>query len=153
MQQLTSNALNFLELNKNKKIVFTNGCFDILHVGHIRYLEAARVHGDALVVALNSDVSVRKFKGPRRPINNERDRAEILAALSFVDYILIFRSPSPLRVFQRFKPAIYAKGGDYTLETLNQRERVCLEKSNTRIVFIPLVRGYSTTSTMKRLKC
>lgn len=130
---------------QRKRIVWTNGCFDILHVGHVRFLETAKALGDILVVALNSDASVRQFKGSDRPINAERNRAEVLAALEAVDYIIIFRSPSPLRMFQRFAPQIYVKGGDYTLETLNQKERRCLEGHGASIYFVPFVKGFSTT--------
>ena len=114
---------------EGKRLVLTNGCFDLLHVGHVRYLQAARALGDALAVALNSDASVRALKGEGRPINPEDDRAEVLAALECVDYVAIFSEMRATRFLERVKPAIYVKGGDYILETLDREERAALEKS------------------------
>ena len=111
-----------------KKLVATNGCFDLLHAGHIRYLQAARALGDALAVGLNGDRSVRELKGPGRPINNEKDRAEVLAALEHVDLVSIFPEMRGTRFLEMVAPAIYVKGGDYTSETLNAEERAILEK-------------------------
>src|ERR1043165_7376311 len=105
-----------------KRLVFTNGCFDLLHVGHVRYLQAARKLGDALVVALNSDASVRALKGENRPINSEQDRAEVLAALDCVDFITIFPDERVTTLVREVRPQIYVKGGDYTVETLNHEE-------------------------------
>src|SRR6202158_294616 len=102
-----------------KKLVITNGCFDLLHVGHVRYLKAARALGDALAVGVNGDDSVRELKGHGRPINHERDRAEVLAALECVDFVTIFPEMRATRLLETIRPAIYAKGGDYTTETLN----------------------------------
>src|SRR5438874_11280133 len=110
-----------------KRLVATNGCFDLLHLGHVRYLQAARALGDALAVGLNGDRSVRELKGPGRPINNERDRAEVLAALESVDFVTIFPEVRATRFLEAAAPAIYAKGGDYTSETLNAEERAVLQ--------------------------
>ena len=102
-----------------RKLVFTNGCFDLLHAGHVRYLNQARALGDAMVVAVNSDASVRALKGPARPVNNENDRAEVLAALRVVDAVVIFDDERATRLIEAIRPHIYAKGGDYTVDSLN----------------------------------
>jgi rfaE bifunctional protein nucleotidyltransferase chain/domain len=136
---------------EGKRLVLTNGCFDLLHVGHVRYLQAARALGDALAVALNSDTSVRALKGEGRPINPENDRAEVLAALECVDYIAIFSEMRATRFLERVKPAIYVKGGDYTLETLDREERAVLEKIGAEIKILPLQPGYSTSRLIARL--
>src|SRR5213593_4521549 len=128
-----------------KKLVATNGCFDLLHVGHVRYLQAARVLGDALAVGLNGDESVRALKGDSRPLNPERDRAEVLAALSSVDYVAIFTEVRATHFLERIRPAIYVKGGDYTPESLNAEEGAVLERIGCEIRIIPFERGYSTT--------
>lgn len=127
-------------------VVFTNGCFDILHVGHVRSLQAAKSLGDRLVVGLNSDESVRTLKGANRPFNPESDRAEVLAALESVDYIVIFPEPRATRLLQEIRPHIYAKGGDYTPESLEQEEVRALRAIGTRIEILPLVPGKSTTN-------
>ncbi|MGA8655740.1 MAG: adenylyltransferase/cytidyltransferase family protein [Chthoniobacterales bacterium] len=127
-------------------IVFTNGCFDILHVGHVRSLQAAKSLGDRLVVGLNSDESVRALKGANRPFNPESDRAEVLAALESVDYIVIFPEPRATKLLQEIRPHIYAKGGDYTPESLEQEEVRALRAIGTRIEILPLVPGKSTTN-------
>jgi rfaE bifunctional protein nucleotidyltransferase chain/domain len=129
-----------------KKLVFTNGCFDLLHVGHVRYLQAARELGDALVVAVNGDDSVRALKGPTRPINNEDDRAEVLAALACVDYVIVFPDVRVTKVISEVRPQVYAKGGDYTPETLNVEERLAIDAAGSQIVILPLVPGKSTTN-------
>ena len=134
-----------------KKLVATNGCFDLLHVGHVRYLRATRALGDALVVGLNGDQSVCELKGPGRPINNERDRAEVLAALEYVDLVTIFPEVRATRFIEAAAPAIYAKGGDYTSETLNAEERAVLEKIGAKIHIIPFEKGYSTSGLLERL--
>ena len=103
---------------QNKTIVATNGCFDILHVGHVRYLKKSKEFGDVLIVGLNSDSSVKSIKGPERPINNENDRAEVLCALNSVDYVVLFNEDSPKDLLDKIKPNIYTKGADYTLNTL-----------------------------------
>jgi rfaE bifunctional protein nucleotidyltransferase chain/domain len=138
--------------HEGKRIVATNGCFDFLHVGHVRYLAAARRLGDVLVVGVNGDSSVRALKGERRPLNNERDRAEVLAALESVDYVTIFPQVRATEFLEAAQPAFYAKGGDYTLETMNAEERAILEKYGTKIEVIPFQRGYSTTALLEKLR-
>lgn len=137
---------------QGQKLVFTNGCFDLLHVGHTRYLQAARALGDALVVALNSDTSVRELKGPTRPIHNESDRAEVLAALGCVDYVVIFSNARATSLIEAIQPHVYVKGGDYTLETLERTERAALEAAGSQIVLIPMVEGKSTTNVIAQLR-
>lgn len=136
---------------EGKRLVLTNGCFDLLHVGHVRYLQAARALGDALAVALNSDASVRALKGEGRPINPEDDRAEVLAALECVNYVAVFSEMRATRFLEAVKPAIYVKGGDYTLETLDREERAVLEKIGAEIKILPLQPGYSTSRLISRL--
>lgn len=133
-----------------KKLVFTNGCFDLLHVGHVRYLQEARALGDALLVAVNGDASVRALKGPTRPVNNESDRAEVLAALECVDYVTIFHSERVTDVVKTIRPQVYAKGGDYTVETLDAGERSALQSFGAEIRILPLVPGKSTTSILAK---
>src|SRR5712664_3280898 len=116
-----------------KRIVATNGCFDLLHVGHIRYLSAARALGDALIVGINGDQSVRELKGAGRPINSERDRAEIVAALDCVDLVSIFPEPRAIRFLELVAPDVYVKGGDYNQETVNAEEREVLRKIGAKI--------------------
>lgn len=134
---------------QNKKIVTTNGVFDILHIGHIRYLQQAKKLGDVLIVAVNSDSSVKKIKDPRRPLNNENDRAEALAALECVDYVAIFSEENPIKILEIIKPNVHVKGGDYKIEKVIEKEIV--EKNNGKIVLIPEVKGYSTTDLIKRI--
>lgn len=135
-----------------KKLVVTNGCFDLLHVGHVRYLEAARALGDALAVGVNGDQSVRELKGAGRPLNNERDRAEVLAALGCVDFVTIFQDTRATRLLEKVAPAIYAKGGDYTAATLDAEERAVLEKVGAEIRIIPFEKGYSTSGLLEKLR-
>ena len=135
-----------------KKVVATNGCFDLLHVGHVRYLKAARARGDILAVGLNGDASVRQLKGPGRPINSEKDRAEVLAALESVDLIAIFPEDRATRFIQSVAPDVYVKGGDYKAETLNSEERAVLEKLGTKIEIVPFEKGYSTSSLLEQLR-
>jgi rfaE bifunctional protein nucleotidyltransferase chain/domain len=137
---------------RGQKLVFTNGCFDLLHVGHVRYLQAARKLGDALAVALNSDASVRALKGESRPINNEADRAEVLAALECVDFVTIFPDERVTNLAREVRPHIYAKGGDYTIESLNAEERTALQQAGAEIKILPLVPGKSTTGTIEKLQ-
>ena len=127
------------------RLVFTNGCFDILHAGHVRYLESAKRLGDRLFLALNSDRSVRELKGEGRPINNEWDRAEVVAALESVDFVAIFDEPRVTALVQQLAPEVYAKGGDYTVETLNPEERAALQACGAEFRFLPLVPGRSTS--------
>ena len=138
---------------EGKKLVFTNGCFDLLHVGHVRYLQAARALGDALVVAVNGDDSVRALKGPTRPINPEADRAEVLAALECVDYVVIFPEVRITRLFLAARPQIYAKGGDYTPDTLDKGERAVIDEAGSEIRILPLVPGRSTTNILAAAAC
>jgi rfaE bifunctional protein nucleotidyltransferase chain/domain len=135
-----------------KKLVATNGCFDLLHPGHVRYLHAARSLGDALVVGVNGDESVRALKGSGRPLNNERDRTEVLAALEDVDLVTIFPDVRATQFLEAAAPAIYVKGGDYTRETLEPNERAALEKIGADIRIIPFETGYSTSGLIERLR-
>ena len=133
-------------------IVATNGCFDILHAGHIGYLEKARSFGGYLVVGLNSDDSVRTLKGDGRPVNKEMDRARVLAALECVDRVVIFTQTRATEFLDVVRPHIYVKGGDYTLDSLHRPEREAVERHNGRIVILPLAEGFSTTSIIQRMK-
>ena len=135
-----------------KKLVATNGCFDLLHVGHVHYLQAARALGDVLAVGLNGDRSVRELKGAGRPINNERDRAEVLAALECVDLVTIFPEMRATQFISASVPAIYVKGGDYTSETLNAEESAVLRKIGAEIRILPFEKGYSTSLLLERLR-
>jgi rfaE bifunctional protein nucleotidyltransferase chain/domain len=133
-----------------QRLVLTNGCFDLLHAGHVDYLARARALGDALVVAINSDRSVRELKGPSRPVNAEDDRARVLSALRAVDYVVVFDSLRVTEVIRAIRPGLYAKGGDYTVETLNPEERTALQEVGTEIHILPLVPGRSTTAILAR---
>jgi len=133
-----------------KKLVFTNGVFDILHVGHVRYLEQARAFGDALLVAINSDRTVRELKGEGRPLMNEHERAEILAALRMVDYVTIFDNVSPRSLIAQLLPEVLIKGGDYSLDEIHGREEV--ESAGGRVVNLPFVEGVSTSEIIERMK-
>jgi D-glycero-beta-D-manno-heptose 1-phosphate adenylyltransferase len=135
-----------------QKLIATNGCFDLLHVGHVRYLQAARSLGDALAVGLNGNGSVRELKGPERPVNNENDRAEILAALECVDFVVIFPETRATRFLEMVAPQIYVKGGDYASGTLDAEEQSVLKKAGTEIRLIPFEAGYSTSDIIKQLK-
>jgi D-beta-D-heptose 7-phosphate kinase/D-beta-D-heptose 1-phosphate adenosyltransferase len=136
---------------RGKTVVWTNGCFDILHSGHIVYLMKAAQLGDCLIVGLNSDESVRKLKGPDRPVNDENSRALVLSALECVGYVCIFSDPTPLAILGRIKPNVYAKGGDYTLDTIDQEERRLVEGYGGRIAIIPGVEGNSTTAIIDKI--
>jgi rfaE bifunctional protein nucleotidyltransferase chain/domain len=135
-----------------KKLVATNGCFDLLHVGHVRYLQAARALGDFLAIGLNSDRSVRELKGRGRPIMTETDRAEVLAALGCVDLVTIFPEMRATRFLVAARPAIYVKGGDYNSETLNDEERAALEQIGAEIRLVPFEAGYSTSGLIEQLR-
>lgn len=135
--------------SKKKKVVFTNGCFDILHVGHVAYLKRAGKLGDALVVALNSDSSVRAIKGKERPINKEADRALVLSALYFVDYVTIFADPTPERLIKALRPDILVKGADWKEEHIAGADFV--KSYGGKVMRIPFVKGYSTTSMLKKI--
>jgi rfaE bifunctional protein nucleotidyltransferase chain/domain len=135
-----------------KTIVFTNGCFDILHVGHVRYLAAAKRLGDILVVGLNSDASVRELKGIGRPLNSQYDRAEVMAALEAVDHVIIFAEKRVSHLLRQVRPQIYAKGGDYTVDSLDSEEVVALKEINARIEILPLVPGKSTSKLVQAIQ-
>ena len=134
------------------KLVLTNGCFDLIHPGHVRYLMQARALGDVLVVGLNSDASVRELKGPTRPVTKQKDRAEVLAALRPVDGVVIFDELRATNLIREVRPHVYAKGGDYTVDSLNPEERAALDEAGTKIEILPLVAGRSTTETLRRLQ-
>ena len=149
MENLAAQAAQLREAGQ--RLVFTNGCFDLIHVGHVRYLAAARALGDVLVVGINGDASVGTLKGPNRPINNERDRAEVLAALESVDLVTIFPDVRATRLLAMVRPAVYVKGGDYTPDTLNEEERAVLDEVGAEIRIIPFEPGYSTSRIIQRL--
>ena len=134
-----------------KKLVVTNGCFDLLHLGHVTYLENARNFGDALLIGVNSDAAVRGLKGPNRPINSEMDRAAVLAALASVDGTCIFTDTTATKFLAAAQPDVYVKGGDYTLETLNQDERRAVESAGGQIMLVPFVPGKSTTGLLEKI--
>jgi D-beta-D-heptose 7-phosphate kinase/D-beta-D-heptose 1-phosphate adenosyltransferase len=133
-----------------QRLVFTNGCFDILHVGHVRYLAAARSLGDALLVAINSDASVRALKGESRPVLSEAERAEMLAALGAVSYVTIFDAISPRTLIRQLLPDVLVKGGDYNLDEIHGREEV--EAAGGRVLALPFIEGASTTDIIERIK-
>ena len=135
-----------------QRIVFTNGCFDLLHVGHVRYLTAAKQLGDILVVGLNSDASVRQLKGADRPINPEADRAEILAALTVVDHVVIFAEMRVNRLITILRPDLYVKGGDYSVDNLDRGEVDALRSVGAEIKILPLVPGRSTTRLIEAIQ-
>ena len=136
--------------SKGQTVVATNGCFDILHVGHVRYLQKTKSFADFSLVLLNSDKSVKSIKGPTRPINTELDRAEILCALSCVDFVVLFDEDSPRNLLDEIKPDVYTKGADYTMETLPEAD--IMRKNGTRVEFIEFVQGKSTTNTIEQLR-
>jgi len=135
-----------------KTIVFTNGCFDILHAGHVRYLAAARQLGDILVVGLNGDASVRELKGEGRPLNSQEDRAEVMAALGAVDYVIIFDEKRVASLLRQVRPQIYAKGGDYTVKSLDPDEVAALKEIGATIEILPLVPGKSTSKLIQAIQ-
>src|SRR5687767_11474408 len=145
-------AVAFIEQLRHlgKEIVFTNGVFDLLHPGHVRYLCDARREGDALVVAVNSDRSVRAIKGPSRPVNPERERAEVLAALACVDAVVIFDENDPQQIISRLQPDVLVKGADWALDAIIGRETV--ESRGGRVVRIPLAEGYSTSAIINKIR-
>jgi D-beta-D-heptose 7-phosphate kinase/D-beta-D-heptose 1-phosphate adenosyltransferase len=136
--------------SEGKRLVFTNGVFDLVHVGHVRYLEQARTFGDALVVALNSDRSVRELKGDSRPIINQYERAEVMAALRCVTYVTVFDAESPRSLIATLLPDVLVKGGDYTLEEIHGREEV--EAAGGKVISLPFVDGMSTSKIIERMK-
>lgn len=135
-----------------RRLVLTNGVFDLLHTGHLFYLQQARALGDALFIALNSDASVKALKGPLRPVQNEEQRAYALAATWFVDGIVVFRQPRLTDEILALRPDIYTKAGDYTLEKLDPGERGALEQVGAQITFMPFLAGFSTTQLIAKIK-
>jgi rfaE bifunctional protein nucleotidyltransferase chain/domain len=135
-----------------KKLVATNGCFDLLHVGHVRYLQRARSLGDLLVVGVNADASVRALKGEGRPINREHDRAEVLAGLESVGLVTIFPQMRATHFIQAVQPDVYVKGGDYTSDTLDAEERALLERLGAKVDIVPFEQGYSTSELLNKLR-
>lgn len=131
-------------------IVFTNGCFDILHAGHVRYLEQAKSYGDILVLGLNTDASVRENKGPRRPINSERDRAEVVGALRAVDYVVLFGEKTAETIIEKVHPDVYVKGADYEGKPLPEADVV--QRWGGRVAFVPMVAGRSTTHVIEKIQ-
>ena len=134
---------------EGKRLVFTNGCFDLMHPGHVRLLNRARRLGDALAVALNSDASVRRLKGPGRPILKQRERAEILAALECVDFVAVFSEPTPQQIIRAVRPKVLVKGGDWTPSRIVGRATVVADGGEVRV--IPLQKGFSTTAILRRI--
>jgi rfaE bifunctional protein nucleotidyltransferase chain/domain len=139
-------------VSQGRSVVLTNGCFDLLHAGHVRYLQQARELGHALAVGLNSDRSVRELKGDGRPINAEDDRAEVVAALGCVDYVVIFDGKRATDILRAVRPHVYAKGGDYTPESLDPDERAVLAAADAEVRILPLVPGRSTTAALERMR-
>lgn len=135
-----------------RKVVLTNGVFDLLHTGHLFSLQSARAQGDVLVVAINSDASVRAIKGPTRPVQSERERAFALGALSWVDAVVVFGEPRLTAEIRALRPDVYCKAGDYTIATLNAEERTALEEVGAKIVFVPFLPGFSTTSLIAKIR-
>lgn len=135
---------------ESKTIALTNGCFDILHIGHARYLKEAKKLADILIVGINSDLSVKKIKGENRPINNQDDRTELLSYFEFIDYLVIFTEPTADDLILKIKPDFYVKGGDYTKESLPENQSV--DAVNAQVAFIDFVKGYSTTNIIKLSK-
>jgi rfaE bifunctional protein nucleotidyltransferase chain/domain len=147
-----TNASEVRRLQSDKTIVFTNGCFDILHAGHVRYLSEAKKLGDLLVVGLNSDASVRELKGEGRPLNSQDDRAEVMAALEAVDYVIIFDEKRVDSLLREVQPDVYAKGGDYSVDNLDQGEVAVLLEIGAKIHILPLVPGKSTTKLVEAIQ-
>lgn len=133
---------------QGNEVVFTNGCFDILHAGHVWYLEQAKALGSTLVVGVNADASVRNLKGPHRPVNEESDRAAVLNALRCVDYVIVFDAETPMQLIASLQPDVLVKGGDYTRDTIVGADLV--EDRGGRVIVIPLLPGRSTTSIIQR---
>jgi rfaE bifunctional protein nucleotidyltransferase chain/domain len=136
---------------RNQRLVVTNGCFDLLHSGHVTYLENARNLGDALLVGMNGDAAVRELKGPGRPVNNEDDRALVLAALESVSGVCLFAERTATRFLGLAQPDVYVKGGDYTLDALDKGERETVERAGATIRIIPFVPGKSTTAVLQKI--
>jgi rfaE bifunctional protein nucleotidyltransferase chain/domain len=137
---------------EGKSIAYANGCFDLLHLGHVRTLESARQHADALVVGINSDASARQLKGPGRPVVPERERAEMVAALACVDLVVVFAELSSLPVIEALRPEVWVKGGDYRIDTVHQEERAFVESYGGRVALAPHVPGLSSTDVIARIR-
>lgn len=135
---------------EGRRVVFTNGCFDLLHPGHVSYLRAARALGDALVVGLNSDASVERLKGPERPVVSQEDRAAVLVALESVDAVVVFEEDTPVRLLRELKPAVYVKGGDYRIEDLPEAEVAA--QIGTEVKILPFEPGHSTTALIEKIR-
>jgi rfaE bifunctional protein nucleotidyltransferase chain/domain len=154
-----SKVLTFERLKKwredlrssHRTLVVTNGCFDLLHAGHVSYLQAARALGDALLVGINSDASVRTLKGAGRPLNTEQDRAFVLSGLQCVDAVYIFPELKALAMLEAIRPDVYVKGGDYNIDTMEQTERRLVESQGGKVAILPLVPGRSTTAIIERM--
>ncbi len=140
---------DILRRSSAKKVVFTNGCFDILHYGHVAYLEKAKALGDILIIGLNSDVSVRRLKGKKRPVNNETDRARVLAALTCVDYVVLFRQDTPLELIRAIKPDVLVKGGDWNISRIVGAKEVLADGGKVRV--IPYIKNRSTTAIIEKI--
>ena len=134
-----------------KRLVVTNGCFDLLHLGHVTYLETARQKGDSLLVGVNCDRAVQELKGPERPVNTESDRASVVAALASVDAVCVFPAQTAAEFLKVARPDVYVKGGDYKLDTLNQEERRIVEEMGGKIIIVPMVPGRSTRGLVKKI--
>ena len=147
--EIIKNEIQALQ-QQGKKIVFTNGCFDILHAGHVDIFQQARNLGDVLVVAVNSDISIKKIKGEKRPVVPEIQRMQVLAALEAIDYVVIFDEENPLKTIKEIQPDILVKGGDWPVETIVGREIV--EKKGGKVISIPLMEGISTTNIIEEVK-
>ena len=149
-----ADALEWRETLRRRgiKLAVTNGCFDLLHRGHVEYLDSARRAADALLVLVNSDNSVRALKGPTRPLNDEYSRAFVLSGLAAVDATVVFDSERCTAELSALAPDVYVKGGDYTVETLDPGERQALQENDTEILFIPFVQGFSTTGTITKMR-
>lgn len=150
MEKLSEETKIFLNKNKNKKIVFTNGCFDILHLGHIDYLNEAKSCGDVLVIGINSDESVRKIKGPNRPINNENDRAKMLLNLKAVDCVEVFNNDNPAELIELINPQVLVKGGDWKIDQIIGSDYVI--KNGGTVKSLMFKEGYSTTNLIKSVQ-
>jgi rfaE bifunctional protein nucleotidyltransferase chain/domain len=147
---ITQELKNFLKKNTEKKIVFTNGCFDILHKGHVAYLAEAKKLGDILIIGLNSDESVKRLKGSERPINSEKDRAFVLMGLKSVDYVEIFTEDTPLNLIKEIMPQVLVKGGDWKIEQIVGASEVM--QNGGKVFSLQFVDGYSTTSIIHKIQ-
>ncbi|UCE08800.1 MAG: D-glycero-beta-D-manno-heptose 1-phosphate adenylyltransferase [bacterium] len=150
LEQLT-NIVDQARSN-GKKIAWTNGCFDIIHAGHVDYLEKSKSYGGLLIIGMNSDESVKMLKGELRPIFSEMNRAKVLCSIVYVDYVVIFSERSPIKMIELLKPDYYIKGGDYTIDTIDQAERKVVESYGGEIVLLPMVKGVSSSIIVGKIK-